>query len=94
MHPENLLPLLRLLPLFVVMAAALGGYLWVERGRSKRDRRRGIQQTKSYWMAEFAHRARMRTKEWLSGTKTRRLTYQGPPLAPKASDLPKSKRRH
>ena len=47
MHPENLLPLLRLLPLFVLVAAALGGYLWVERGRSRRDRRRGIQQTKS-----------------------------------------------
>lgn len=92
MHPENLLPLLRVLPLFVLIVIGLGAYLWFERGREKRQRRRRAERAKSYWLAEMAYRARLRAREWLSGTKTRRLTYQGPPLSPEKSAPRKLKR--
>jgi hypothetical protein len=90
MHPENLLPLIRLLPLALVLAAGLAAFLWFERTRRKRDERRMIQREANYWKREMAYRVRMRVMDWLSRTKTPRLTYQGPPLT---SQRPKVRRR-
>jgi hypothetical protein len=90
MHFGNLAPLLRLLPLFGMMVAALGGFLGSERRRSKRRRRRHAEREKRYRAAELAYRAKMWVKEWLSGLRTPRLTYQGPPLA---HDTPASRER-
>jgi hypothetical protein len=84
MHLDNLLPLLRLWPLFVLLVAGLVGYLWLASGRLRQEKRRHDAQERRYRVAEIAYRARMRVKDWLTGTKTPRLTYQGPPIEPKA----------
>jgi hypothetical protein len=90
MHPENLLPLIRLWPLVLVMVIGVGAFVWFESGRRKRDAQRMIQREKSYWQREMAYRVSMRVKTWLNRTKTPRLTYQGPPLS---SQPPKLRRR-
>jgi hypothetical protein len=84
MHLDNLAPLLRLWPLFALLVAGLLGYLWLASGRLRQEKRRHDSQERRYRGAEIAYRARMRVKDWLTGTRTRRLTYQGPPLEPKA----------
>jgi hypothetical protein len=82
MHLDNLAPLLRLWPLLVLLLAGIGGYVWVAGSRLRRDARRHAEQERRYRIAELAYRGRMRVKQWLSRTKTPRLTYQGPPLDP------------
>jgi hypothetical protein len=82
MHLDNLLPLLRLWPLFALLLGGLAGYLWVAGGRLRRDARRHSEQERRYRIAELAYRGRMWVKDWLSRTRTPRLTYQGPPLDP------------
>ena len=82
MHLDNLLPLLRLWPLFALLIAGLVGYLWLASGRLRQEKRRHDAQERRYRVAEMAYRARMRVKDWLTGTRTPRLTYQGPPLEP------------
>jgi hypothetical protein len=90
MHPENLLPLIGLWPLVVVMVVGFGAFLRFEGSRRKRDEQRMIHRERNYWKREMAYRVRMRVKDWLSRTKTPRLTYQGPPLS---SQPPKVRRR-
>lgn len=88
MHLENLAPLLGLLPLLVLFLLGLGGYLLFERARRRQEVVQANERERRYWLAEFAYRARLRAKEWVTRTKTPRLTYQGPPLEPR----PKAKR--
>ena len=90
MHLHNLAPLLRLWPLFILLLAGFGGYLWLTSGRRRVDERRYAEQERRYRVAELAYRARMRVKDWLTGTKTPRLTYQGPAIQP---DTRKRRRR-
>ena len=91
MHLENLLPLVKVAPLFVLLALALGGYLWFERARRKRDHLRMVQREQNYWKREKAYRARMRVMEWLGRTKTLRLTYDGSPLSSRAPKTSRGK---
>ncbi|MGZ3173354.1 MAG: hypothetical protein ACXWJC_09915, partial [Croceibacterium sp.] len=63
-----------------------------ESGRRARDQRRVLERDRKYWLAEFAYRARLRAREWLTRTKTPRLTYQGPPIEDQAR-RPKARRR-
>ncbi|MGZ3171826.1 MAG: hypothetical protein ACXWJC_01925, partial [Croceibacterium sp.] len=74
MHLENLAPLLRLWPLFVFLAAGFVASYRYESGRRARDQRRVLERDRKYWLAEFAYRARLRAREWLTRTKTPRLT--------------------
>jgi hypothetical protein len=85
MHLANLAPLLRLWPLFVLLLAGLAGYLWLAGGRRRGDQRRHAEQERRYRLAELAYRGRMRVKDWLTRTKTPRLTHQGPPIEPDPS---------
>jgi hypothetical protein len=89
MHLSNLAPLAGVLPLLVLALLTLGAYLVVERVRRGHRVLQAEEADRRYWLAELAYRARMRAKEWVSRTKTPRLTYQGPPLAPP----PKARRR-
>jgi hypothetical protein len=91
MHLENLAPLLKLWPLALVLLIGLAAWVWVERGRHRREMRQAVLRDRRYWAAEFAYRARLRAKEWLTGTRTPRLTYQGPPLAERR-DPPRKQR--
>ncbi len=91
MHLDNLSPLLRLWPLVVILTAGLLAFYLFESGRRARDQRRILERDRKYWLAEFAYRARMRAREWLTRTKTPRLTYQGPPID--ESSKPADRRR-
>jgi hypothetical protein len=82
MHLDNLAPLLVIWPLLILLPAGLAAYIWLERGRRRRDERRHEELERKYWIAELAYRARLRAREWFVRTKTPRLTYQGPSLAP------------
>lgn len=84
MHLENLAPLLGLWPLFVLLLIGIAVLVWFERGRDRRDMRQADLRNRRYWAAEYAYRARLRAKAWLTGTKTPRLTYHDPALADKA----------
>lgn len=92
MHLENLAPLLRLWPLFVLLAAGFVAFYLYESRRRARDQRRVLERDRKYWLAEFAYRARLRAREWLTRTKTPRITYQGPPIDSPAR-RPKARRR-
>jgi hypothetical protein len=91
MHLENLAPLIALLPLVALLLLALGGFLLFDGGRRRRQVRRADDRERRYWMAELAYRARLRAKDWVTRTKTPRLTYQGPPLSEQPQE--KAKRR-
>jgi hypothetical protein len=93
MHLDNLAPLLSLWPLFALLLAGLGGYLWLTSGRRRRDVRRHSEQERRYRIAELAYRGRMRVKDWLSRTKTPRLTYRGPPIEPDGGPPERSRRK-
>ena len=80
MHLENLVPLMPLWPLVALLLAGLGMMFWHGGCRRRGEARQKVDRDRRYWAAEFAYRARMRAKEWLTRTKTPRLTYQGPPL--------------
>jgi hypothetical protein len=89
MHLENFARLVVFLPLFAFALLVLGSLLVFEKVRQRRQLRAANERQRRYWVAEFAYRARLRAKEWVTRTKTPRLTYQGPPLA----EQPKTKRR-
>lgn len=80
MHLDNLAPLLRLWPLAVLLAVTAVAYFWLSGNQHRRDKRRHSEQERRYRFAELAHRGRMRVRDWLSRTKTPRITYQGPPI--------------
>jgi len=85
MHLENLLPLLAYWPIAAALAVLLGGLLFMERRHRMRERLRATANERRYWIAEMAYRARMRAREWLSGTRTLRITYQAAPAAEAAA---------
>jgi hypothetical protein len=93
MHLDNLAPLLRLWPLFVLLLAGLAGFVWLARGRRRVDERRHAEQDRRYRVAELAYRARMRVKDWLIRTKVPRLTYQGSPIEPAAGSRKRRRRK-
>ena len=80
MYLDNLAPLLHLWPLLPLLVIAVAAMLWQGGGRRRGGERDLAERDRLYWAAEFTYRARMRAKEWLTRTKTPRLTYQGPPI--------------